>query len=157
MKTLGLMLAALFLQITSAKLLGGSFCDFLTPVLLLWTIGQKPHLMVLWTLLTGLLVSLVFPQPLLVLFMGFFLAQWIFRASFFEDWRTKPGLVFLAGAVFSLIWQGCGLLYAAVFEDLLSTPLFFLPVVSSLLTAGLVSTLVFYCASKKAELEGQAW
>ena len=157
MKTLGLMLIVLFLQITSAKLFGGVFCDFLTPLLLLWTIDKKPQLMIFWTLLMGILVSLIFPQPFLVLLLSFFLAQWIFRASFFEEWRTRPGRVFLAGVVFSLFWQTCGLAYATVFADLFSTPLFFLPLVSSLLTAGLVSVLFFYCASKKAEMEGRAW
>ncbi|MBR5900801.1 hypothetical protein IKZ40_00450 [bacterium] len=152
-----LMLAALFLQIATAKLLGGNFCDFLTPVLLFWTITQKPQLLFIWTLLMGILVSVIFPQPVLVLLLGFVLAQWLFRVSFFEDWRARSGMVFAAGAVFSFIWQGCGFIYAAAFADILSSPLAFSPLLSSILTAGLMTTLFFYAAGKKAEMEGRAW
>ena len=152
-----LMLAALFLQIAFAKLLGGNFCDFLTPLLLFWTVTQKWQLLCLWTLLTGVLVSVIFPQPVLVLLLGFFLAQWLFRVSFFEDWRARPGMVFAAGSVFSFIWQGCGFIYAAAFADILSLPLAFSPLASSILTAGLTTTLFFYTAGKKAEMEGRAW
>ena len=151
------MLAALCLQIASAKLLGGGFCDFLTPVLLYWTVTQKLQMMVLWTLLTGILVSVIFPQPILVLLLGFYLSQWLFRVSFFEDWRARPGMVFAAGAVFSFIWHGCGLIYAAAFADLLSSPLAFSTLATSVLTAGLISMIFFYTASKKAEMEGRAW
>ena len=54
MRDLLLIILVLFLQISSAKLFGGIFFDFLTPLLLLWSISKPMREMILWTILTGL-------------------------------------------------------------------------------------------------------
>ena len=157
MRDLLLILLVLFLQISSAKLFGGIFFDFLTPLLLLWSITKPFREMILWTLLIGLLISAIYPQPLVVLLTGFLVAQWLWRVSFFENWRRKPGMVFAAGVTFSFMWQVCGVLFAAVTTDLLSMPLCLPPLLSSFVSAGLFTVIVFRVAMFKAELEGKAW
>ena len=157
MRDLLLIILVLFLQISSAKLFGGIFFDFLTPLLLLWSISKPFREMILWTILTGLLVSAIYPQPLLVILTGLIMAQWLWRVSFFENWRRKPGMVFVAGVSFSFMWQICGLIFASVTTDLLSMPLCFPPLLSSFVSAGLFTVLTFRIASFKAELEGNAW
>ena len=157
MRDLLLIFLTLFLQITAARIFGGLFFDFLTPLLLLFSITKPFKETILWTLLIGLLVSAVYPQPVLVLLTGFVVAQWHWRVSFFENWRRKPGMVFLAGVTFSFMWQVCGVLFAAVTTDLLSMPLFLPPLLSSFVSAGLFTVIVFRVAMFKAELEGRAW
>ncbi|MBO7447559.1 hypothetical protein J6U78_04430 [bacterium] len=152
-----LILLVLFLQISSAKLFGGIFFDFLTPLLLLWSITKPFREVILWTIVTTLLVSAIYPQPFLVILTGLILAQWIFRASFFENWRRKPGLVFAAGVSFSFMWQFCGLVFASVTTELITMPLSFPPLLSSFVSAGLFTVIVFRVAMFKAELEGDAW
>jgi len=157
MRDVLLMLAALFLQISVAKLFGGLFFDFLTPLLLLWSISRTFGRMIAWSVIAALLVSAVYPQPFLVIAVGFVLAQWLWRVTFFENWRSRPRLVFLAGVAFSFIWQGCGLIFALFTADLIATPLCFPPFLSSIVSAGLFTVLVFRVASFSAELEGKTW
>lgn len=157
MRDLLLILLVLFLQISSAKLFGGIFFDFLTPLLLLWSITKPFREMILWTLLIGLLISAIYPQPLVVLLTGFLVAQWLWRVSFFENWRRKPGMVFAAGVSFSFMWQFCGIVFASVTTELITMPLCLPPLLSSFVSAGLFTVIVFRVAMFKAELEGKAW
>ncbi|MBO7543335.1 hypothetical protein J6T93_05455 [bacterium] len=157
MRDLLLVLLVLFLQISFARIFGGLFFDFLTPLLLLWSITKSVREMILWTVLTGLLVSAVFPQPLLVLLTGLIMAQWLWRVTFFESWRTRQGMVFAAGVVFSFMWQICGYIFASFTTDLILMPLCFPPLASSVVSAGLFTVFTFRVARFKAELEGKVW
>ena len=157
MRDFFLILPVLFLQITSARIFGGVFFDFLTPLLLLFSITKPFRETILWTLLIGLLISAIYPQPVLVLLTGFVVAQWLWRVSFFENWRRKPGMVFLAGVTFSFMWQICGVIFAFVTTDLASMPLCFPPLFCSFVSAGIFTVMVFRAAKFKAELEGQTW
>lgn len=151
------MAAFLALQLTATELLSGTFCDFLTPLLLLWTVTRRPAEALFLTAVLGVLASAIFPQPLPFLVCSLLAAQWIWLSTFLEDWRRRPLAVFRSGLGFSLLWQGAGLVYASIFSDPLKTPLCLPAYGISALTAGALATAIFSLAAQRAEMRGERW
>ena len=144
-------------QLAVQTIFGGNFCDFLTPLLLLWAVTKPPTAVFIWTAVLGLLASALFPQAALFFLVVLLLGQWLLRATFVEEWRRRASAAFFAGLLFSAFWQGLGLLYGFFFAKPLQTPLCFPPLISSILTAGILTALIFRLTEPIKKMKGEKW